>query len=115
VKSKKKTYRVAARHEIIARFLCQAEDNKYSKKAYSEAYNKFRQDTLDQMYEDDELWDEVMGRVGGERSKRDDAIRLYYNDTHTSNHMVISNWLDPCKATCIKSNENCISKEKIIY
>lgn len=60
VTSKNKTYKVAAKHEISARLLCQLEENRYSMKASSEAYAKFRQNTISQMYEDDEIWDDVM-------------------------------------------------------
>lgn len=115
VTGKNKSYKVAARHEIIARLLCQMEDNRYSMKASSEAYDKFRQDTLEQMYVDDEMWDEVMGSVGNDSSKREKAIRAYYNNSRPRGQGVTFNWMDPRKATCKKGIENCISKEKIIY
>lgn len=116
VKNNNKTYRVAARHEIIARFLCQIEDNKYSRKAYDDAYNKFRKNILKYMYKDDELWDDIMWRVGGDSSRRDEAIRLYYNDTHTGRYVITLNWLDPQKTTCKKDSKNTeFSEEMIIY
>lgn len=115
VTSKNKTYKAAARHEIIARLLCQLEENRYSMEASSATYAKFRQDILSQMYADDEMWDDVMWRVGNDKSKQEDAIRSYYNDCQFDNQNVTSNWLDPEKATCRKDVENCISKEKIIY
>ena len=49
-------------------------------KASSEAYAKFRQNTISQMYEDDEIWDDVMWCVGNDKSKQENAIRSYYND-----------------------------------
>jgi len=115
VTSKNKTYRAAARHEIIARLLCQLEENRYSKKASSAAYAEFRQNTLSQMYADDEIWDDVMWRFGNDKSKQEDAIRSYYNDSQFDNQNVTLNWLDPEKVTCKMGVEYCISKERIIY
>jgi hypothetical protein len=115
VTSKNKTYRAAARHEIIARLLCQLEENRYSMKASSAEYAEFRQNTLRQMYEDDEMWDDVMWRVGNDKSKQEDAILSLYNDSQLDNQNVTLNWLDPDKVTCRKGVEYCISKEKIIY
>jgi hypothetical protein len=115
VTSKNKTYRAAARHEIIARLLCQLEENRYSKKASSAAYAEFRRNTLNQMYSDDEMWDGVMWSVGNDKSKQEDAIWSYYNDFRLDNQNVTLNWLDPEKVTCRKDVEYCISKEKIIY
>jgi hypothetical protein len=115
VTSKNKTYKVAARHEIIARLLCQLEENRYSMKASSVEYAKFRQNTIIQMYEDDEIWDDVMWCVGNDKSKQEDAIRSYYNNSRLDNKNVILNWLDPENVTCSKGVENCISTEKIIY
>lgn len=110
-----KTYRVAARHEIIARMLCQFEENRNHKKASSDLYSKFRQKTISQMYADDEMWEDIMGYVGYDDSKWEYAIRLYYNELHTDNKNVNSDWLDTEKTKCTKGVENCISREKIIY
>jgi hypothetical protein len=115
VTSKNKTYRVAARHEIIARLLCQLEENMYFMKASSAAYAKFRHNTLIQMYAYNEMWDDVMWRVGNDESKQEDAIWSYYNDSRLDNQNVTLNWLDPEKATCRKGVDNFISKEKIIH
>ena len=115
VKSKNKSYRVAARHEIIARFLCQVEENKNSRKAHADAYNKFRQNILDQIRVDDELWEFIMERVEGDSSRCDEAIRLYYNETPASRFLISLDWLDPNKTSCEKDSENHISEEKILY
>ena len=115
VTSENKTYRVAARHEIIARLLCQLEENRYSIKASSDEYAEFRKNTLSQMHADDEICDDVMWSFGNDESKQEDAIRSYYNDSKLDNYNVTLNWLDPETVTCRKGVENCISKEKILY
>ena len=114
IKNKTKSYKAAARHEIIARLLCQIEDNRCFRKASEDAYANFRKLTLDQMYDDDDLWDEIMGRVGGDKLKWEEAIRAHFNFIQLRQTVSLK-WMDPLKTTCKKSGENCISKEKILY
>ena len=114
-KKRKQLYRVAARHEIMARFICQKNEFQQNTRLKNSQYASFKQSTFDQMCNDDELWDYVLSFVGGDNSKRDEAIKLYYRESCESSPKVTSNWLNPDEASCIETSEKCISKEKIIY
>jgi hypothetical protein len=115
VSSNTKSYRVAARNEIIARMLCQLSHNKYSNSSLDSAFVHFKQDTLDQMYSDDEIWEEVMSYVGGDKNRKDQAILMYYRKTQNIKGASEIFWFNSKKTTCKKTEEKSISKEKILY
>lgn len=109
-----KTYRVAARHETIARLLCQTEENRHTKNIEKTAYAEFKHNILNNMYDDEELMCEVLMRVGGDVSMRDEAIRIFYTEQNPVRNKGYV-WMDPKKTTCVKSVDTCMSKEKILY
>jgi hypothetical protein len=114
VSSSVKSYRVAARHEIIARLLCQMTDNKYSA-VLDSSFVSFKRDTLEQMYSDDEVWEEVMSYVGGNITRKDEAILMYYKKTQNIKNSSEVFWFNTKKTICKKTEEKCVSKEKILY
>lgn len=109
-----KSYTVAARHEIIARMLCQMEDDRHAKKVLCSTFAQFKTDILDQMYSDDEIWEEVMGYVNYDKTKRNKAILMYYGEKNNVKYSSDMNWLNPSVTTCNKTTESCISEEKIL-
>jgi hypothetical protein len=114
ISSNVKSYRVAARSEIIARLLCQMADNKYSS-VLDSSFAPFKRDTLEQMYSDDEVWEEVMSYVGGNITRKDEAILLYYKKTQNVKCSSEIFWFNTKKTICKQTEEKCMSKEKILY
>lgn len=113
LKSKKKSYTVSARHEIIARLLCQNEENKYERRINNELYNKFRSNILDSMYNNEELWEDIMSTVNYNEFRKNDAILSYYRNTLCKKDKT-DNWLNK-DIVCVKIKGKKNMGEKIIY
>ena len=115
VKSDKKSYKVAARHGTIARFLCQTEEELQESKLSNRRYILFRKNTMEQMYTYPEVWDDVMGLVDGDTTKKEKAILMCYNESNPTKHEdTRTNWMSS-DVVCTLTAETCISKEKILY
>lgn len=113
VKSKKKSYMVSARHEIIARLLCQNEENRFKQRINNELYNSFRHNMLTSMNNNEELWEEIMSIVNYNEFRKNDAIKSYYRNTQCKKDNT-ENWLDK-DIVCIKIKGKKNMGEKIIY
>lgn len=119
-KSINKTLKAAARDENIARFLCQQYEISANAARERSEYEKFRADILDQMNTYEDLWEEIMSYVGFDINRSEQAVKMYYNKTmliHDSlkKQKLSYKWLNSLNTTCTKTEELCISKEKIIH
>lgn len=112
-KKKSTSYRVCARHEIVARVLCQLEENKYELRENSKEYRNFKNNTIDRMRDDENFWYSIMDIVDGDESQIDKAIKAFYKKSVQDSDTNIT-WLDVDKVTCIETNDLYFSKEKII-
>lgn len=115
-KHKNRKYRVVARHEMIARMLCQTRDDRYNKRMRAESYKRFHRNTLDKMNESQDEWDTVMVRVNRNPCMVNEAIRILYDETHAQFCNTIDHqWIDPSNSTVVDTGEKITCREKILF
>lgn len=112
---KQKCYRAIARHEIVAKFLCQRAEYENHSRLKDTHYIKFKNKTFKEMMDDEDLWEYVMNLVDGDDTRRDEAINIYYKQQKKDDEIKPNNWLTSTDVKCIKTTEQVLSKEKIIY
>ena len=114
VKHKNKTYRVIARHHIVALLLCQIDSEQKRNILSNRKFMRFRNNILEQMYYDEEMWNDVMSNVDGDAGRGEDAIIMYFNKTNPPT-TIITNWITSTDVSCTELSEKCYSVEKILY
>lgn len=111
---KTKTYKVVARHSIIAQLLCYTEEKNIAARMRSEHYKQFKKDTIYNMYNDTEVWDYIMGYVSGDPIRQDEAIKHYHKISNTDLYKPLTNWFSS-SVTCEKTEDTLLSDEKVLH
>lgn len=112
---KQKCYKVIARHETIAKFLCQRAEYENHARHKDTHYIKFKSKLVKEMADDGDFSEYIMDLVDGDDNRRDEAIGIYYRQQKIEDEIRPTNWLNPEDVKCVKTKEHVLSKEKIFY
>lgn len=112
LKHGKRTIKVAARDEIIARFICQWHDYKTAINEEKTELEIKKKEMWNDMQEDDQLYNEIVEYMNENNYGIDDVLGEYCNTNTNKKFSYI--WFNFNKTSCKKTDELCISKERIL-
>jgi hypothetical protein len=113
VKNGKRSKLVSAKHPVVARCLCVANDTIVRRRVYTREVSEIVRDVKAEMDDDPDVWCDVMDRVGRDLSQINLAIKMYVGKKwpiNTSRKLDMS-WMD---ATCTLVTKDNGLTEKIV-
>ena len=105
-----RTY-VAARNSLIARYLCQARECREKERQSMIISNEHKKKIMQDMRDDEYLYDEIMD--GFDDNEYHTAVAKYCSRKESISTSMP--WLNEDRTSCVKTDEICISKEKILH
>jgi hypothetical protein len=106
-------FRVIARNDIIAKFLCQYHDYKNMGITRTHEINEYREYVYDRINEDEILYDNVMRLVDYNTFQLNTAVDIYCKSMNAIPEVKHAYWFDE-KTLCVKTDVIYESLEKII-